>query len=147
MTCMGKTARWRTKRLSLTLIWCKVPFNPPFLTLFPQKSYADFTKVPKEQKKDKRESKSSQNDKIQDLTSAADDHDYCLSDMELESGGGKKRNLEEMNDLLLSTPSKMTIRERWQLFKLSTCDLINKMTKWRTLTTNYRECLVDCQSC
>ncbi|KAL4006234.1 CD82 antigen [Sarotherodon galilaeus] len=62
--------------------------------------------MPKEQKKDKRETKSSQNDKIQDLASAADDHHYFLSDMELESGGGEKRNLEEMNDLLLSTPSK-----------------------------------------
>lgn len=60
----------------------------------------------KNQKKDKGESKSSQNDKIQDLASAADDHNYCLSDMEFESGDGKKRNLEEINDLLLSTLSK-----------------------------------------
>uniref|UniRef100_A0A1A8ACU6 Uncharacterized protein n=1 Tax=Nothobranchius furzeri TaxID=105023 RepID=A0A1A8ACU6_NOTFU len=49
---------------------------------------------------------SSQNDKIQDLAPAADDHDYCLSVMELEGGGGGKRNLEEINDLLLLTPSK-----------------------------------------
>ncbi|KAL3979010.1 tripartite motif-containing protein 35 [Sarotherodon galilaeus] len=63
--------------------------------------------MPKKQKKDKMESKSSQNDKIQDLASATDDHDYCLSDVELESDGGEKRNLEEMNDLLSDHSSKV----------------------------------------
>nr|XP_023689979.1 uncharacterized protein LOC111855302 isoform X2 [Paramormyrops kingsleyae] len=62
--------------------------------------------MPKEQKKDNRDSKSSKNGKIQDLASTTDDHDYCLSDVAFESGGGEKRNLEEMNDLLFLIPSK-----------------------------------------
>lgn len=57
----------------------------------------------KGQQKDKKENKTSREEKKKSLPLGVDDHDYCLSDMESESNGGEKRNREETP---FSTPSK-----------------------------------------